>query len=187
MCSHWYDSTQDSGGSNPRSPVLEADALTTGPTEGWNRAARHQITSIFVDFFFFFLNFLSDFFEERICSGYCACGHTAIEIADRSMLTPGQPVQELILSCQVPGGAASALPMCSHWYDSTRVRGGWIPGSSVLEANALTTGPTEEWNRAAGHQITSRFLDFLKTFFRIFFFFFFLATDLLRILCVRPH
>ena len=62
-----------------------------------------------------------------------------------SILTPGRPVQALTLERQAPGRVATGVPILSHWYDSTeksRRQRDSNPGSSALEADALTTRPT---------------------------------------------
>ena len=66
-----------------------------------------------------------------------------------SILTPGRPVPTLTLSPQAPGRVATGVPILSHWYDST-LKKSWHkqdsnPGSSAVEADALTTRPTRRF------------------------------------------
>ena len=63
-----------------------------------------------------------------------------------SILAPGQPVPALTLSFQAPDRVA-----LSHWYDSnpekSRRKRNSNPGSSALEADALTTRPTRRCSK----------------------------------------
>ena len=64
--------------------------------------------------------------QGRICSDSVTCCHNEIAVADQtislslSILTPRQPVLSLTLQRQVPGRAATEVPILSRWYDSTR-------------------------------------------------------------------
>ena len=98
--------------------------------------------------------------QGRICTDNFTCCHTEMEAADptfhltRSQYTdtgPTSPSADPI----TPGawqGSHSSANFLSHWYDSTpkksRRKRGSNPGSSALEADALTTRPTRR-SRAA--------------------------------------
>ena len=63
-----------------------------------------------------------------------------------SILTPGQPVPVLTLLRQAPGKVATGVPIFKSLVHSTpgksRNKRDSNPGSSTLEADALTTRPT---------------------------------------------
>ena len=63
-----------------------------------------------------------------------------------SILTPGQPVPALTLWRQAPGRVASEVSIFKSlvWLDPDKIPRNWDlnPGSSALEADALTTRPT---------------------------------------------
>ena len=77
-------------------------------------------------------------------------------LASHSVLTPGQPVPALILWHQAPGRVATGVPIfSSDRYDSTpkksRRKRDSNPGSSALEADALTTRANEAvWEHGWG-------------------------------------
>ena len=86
----------------------------------------------------------------RICSDNFTCCHTEIEVADPTFyLTQSQHTDTGPTSPSadpVTPGAWQGSQFLSHWYDSTpkksRRRRESNPGSSALEADALTTRPT---------------------------------------------
>ena len=87
---------------------------------------------------------------------------TKISISpSHSILIPGQPVPALTLNRQAPGTVATGVPFffffLSHWYDSTpkkfRLKRDSNPGSSALEADALTTRPTRLSKRFAASSL----------------------------------
>ena len=72
------------------------------------------------------------------------------------MLTPGRPVPVLTLCHQAPGRVATEMPIFKSlvWLDppnKSRRKRNSNPGSSALEAGALTTRPTRRWT----HRIVS--------------------------------
>ena len=88
--------------------------------------------------------------QGRICSDNFTCCHTQIEVAEQTFhLTqsrytdtgPTSPSTDPITS-----GSWQGSQFLSHWYDSTpeksRRKRDSNPGSSTLEADALTTKPT---------------------------------------------
>ena len=90
--------------------------------------------------------------QGRLCSDSFTCCHTETEVADPTFyLTqsqhtdtgPTSPSTDPITPGAWQGSHWSHL---SHWYDSTlkksRRKRGSNPGSSALEADALTTRPT---------------------------------------------
>ena len=92
--------------------------------------------------------------QGRICSDNFTCCHTEIEVADQTFyLTqsqytdtgPTSPSADPITPGAWQGSQWSAN-FLSHWYDSTpkksRRKRDSNPGSSALEADALTTRPT---------------------------------------------
>ena len=92
--------------------------------------------------------------QGRICSDNFTCCHTEIEVADQTFyLTqshytdtgPTSPSADPITTGAWQGSHCSAN-FLSHWYDSTpkksRRKRDSNPGSSALEADALTTRPT---------------------------------------------
>ena len=97
--------------------------------------------------------------QGRICSDKFACCHTEIEVADptfyltQSQYTdtgPTSPSADPITPGAWQGSHWSAN-FLSHWYDSTpkksRRKRDSNPGSSALEADALTTRPTRRCDR----------------------------------------
>ena len=92
--------------------------------------------------------------QGRVCSDNCTCCHTEIEVADQTFhLTQSQYTDTGPTSPSTdpitPGAwQGSHWYQClSHWYDSTPKKSllKWDsnPGSSALEAEALTTRPTK--------------------------------------------
>ena len=97
-----------------------------------------------------------------ICSENLTCCHTEIEVADlstspsHSILTPGRPVPALTLYRQAPGRVATGVPIFESlvWLDpeKSRRKRDLNPGSSALEADALTTRPTRRYkNKGPTH------------------------------------
>ena len=94
--------------------------------------------------------------QRRICSDNCTCCHTEIEVADptfyltQSQYTDTGPTSPSA-DPNAPGawqGSHWSANFLSHWYDSTpkksRRKRDSNPGSSDLEADALTTRPTRQ-------------------------------------------
>ena len=102
--------------------------------------------------------------QGRICEDNFTCYHTEIEVADptfhltQSQYTDtGRPVPALTLQRQGPGRVAIGVQFLSYWYDSSpeksRRERDTSPGSSALEADALTTRPSRR--SAAFEEIAS--------------------------------
>ena len=98
--------------------------------------------------------------QGRICSDNFTCCHTEIEVADQTFhLTQSQYTDTGTTSPSTdpitPGAwqGTTGVPILSHWYDLTseksRRKRESSPGSSALEADALTTRPTR---RSRGEQ-----------------------------------
>ena len=94
--------------------------------------------------------------QGRICSDSFTCCHIEIEVADqifyltRSQYTDTRPtIPALTLQYQVPGRVATWVPIFESlvWLDpkKSRRKQDSNPGSSTLEADALTTRPTRRW------------------------------------------
>ena len=92
--------------------------------------------------------------QGRICSDNFKCCHTEIEVADQTLhftqsqytdTGPTNPSTDPITSGAWQGSCYKCQ-FQSHWYDSTpekfRRKRDSNPGSSTLEADALTTRPT---------------------------------------------
>ena len=100
--------------------------------------------------------------QGEICSDEFTCCHTEIEVADQTFyLTQSQFTdtgQTSPSADPITPGAWQGSPLeyqfLSHWYDSTpeksRRKRDSNPGSSALEADALTTGPTRRWTTGSG-------------------------------------
>ena len=95
--------------------------------------------------------------QGRICSDNYTCCHTEIKVADQTFhLTqsqytdtwPTSPSTDPITPGAWQDSYWSAI-FVSHWYDSTpkksRRKRDWNPGSSALEAEALTTRLTRRF------------------------------------------
>ena len=97
--------------------------------------------------------------QGRISTNNFTCCHTETEVADQTFyLTQSQYTDTGPTSTSAdpiaPGawqGSYRSAKFLSHWYDSTpkksRRKRDSNPGSSALEANALTTRPTRRWLR----------------------------------------
>ena len=97
--------------------------------------------------------------QGQICSDSFTCCHTGIEVADQTFhLTQSQNTDTWPTSPSsdpiTPGawqGSHRSANFLSHWYDSTpeksRRKRDSNPGSSALEADALTTRPTRRCGR----------------------------------------
>ena len=105
--------------------------------------------------------------QGRICSDNFTCCHTEIEVADQTFhLTqsqytdtgPTSPSADPITPGAWQGSHWNAN-FLSHWYDSTpkksRRKRDSNPGSSALEADALTTRPTR---RSQGWEKTKMYM-----------------------------
>ena len=105
--------------------------------------------------------------QARICSDNFTCCHIEIEVADQTFhLTqsqytdtgPTSPRTDPITPGAWQGSHWSANDYIGNWYDSTpeksRRKQDWNPGSSALEADALTTRPTRRscrgWEKSRG-------------------------------------
>ena len=106
--------------------------------------------------------------QGQICSDNFTCGHTEIQVADQTFyLTqsqytdtgPTSPSTDPITPGAWQGNHWSAH-FLSHWYDSTpkksRCKRDSNPGSSALEADALTTRPKRRWKRRRTHSSSIR-------------------------------
>ena len=95
--------------------------------------------------------------QEQICSENCTCYHTEIKVVDQTFhLTqsqytdtrPTRPSTDPIMPGAWQGSQPTECQFLSHWYDSTpkksRRKRDLNPGSSALEADALTTRPTRQ-------------------------------------------
>ena len=100
----------------------------------------------------------------RICSDNFTCCHTEIEVADQTFfLTQSQYTDTWPTSPSgdpiTPGRVATGMPIFIHWYDSTpkksRRKQDSNPGSSALEADALTTRPKRRYRRMTKNKETT--------------------------------
>ena len=117
----------------------------------------------FLGFFFFWLLnipatclYIS---QGQICSDGYMCCHIVMQVAcqtfyliSHSILTPGQPVPALTIQRQVPGRAATGVPILKSlvWLNPEKFpcrKRESNPGSAALKADALTTGLTRQCER----------------------------------------
>ena len=102
-------------------------------------------------------------YQRRICSDSLTCCHTEIEVADQTFyLTQSQYTDtgptNPSADPMTPGvwqGSHWECQILSHWYDSTRKKSrrkrDSNPGSSALEADALTTRPPRRFTVTTRH------------------------------------
>ena len=91
-------------------------------------------------------------FQGRICTDNFTCCHTEIEVADQTLYFTQSQHTDTGPTSPSAHPITSGAWQGSHWYDSTgknpaaSVRDS-NPGSSALEADTLTTGPTRRCGR----------------------------------------